>query len=252
MADDETPTTDVAATAAPPPPPNRAARRKAAKTKRPPKLDQSVRDAIDRAKHGQRQPTGDGLPDGAQVLEPTPEQIAQAEAAAQAAAAGFPPTGGGDTPPLDPSQMSPELLQQLAAMTGGGAQAGGAAAALAKAKRRHKKYVDLEAELAVFLMMPAAPCEIAGDNYCAMHFVQQGPLLAHRLTAYAETHDATFELLSKIVEAGGMVALIVAVAAYALPPMLHHGLPAPEGLRRMYGVPQKTPAPAPQGVDDVG
>ena len=121
----------------------------------------------------------------------------------------------------------------------GQVDAPGRALAQGKGKRRNKKYVDLEAELAVFLMMPAVPCEMAGDTYCAMHFAQQGPQLAHRLTAYAETHDATFELLSKIVEAGGMVALIVAVAAYALPPMLHHGLPAPQGLRRMYGVPPK-------------
>lgn len=227
------------------PPANRAARRKAAKAK--PKVpDQTVLDAIARAKNGGRGPKG---PDGAVELQPTPEQIAAAqdafarENAGGGAAAGDTQPGAGDMPPIDPSQMSPELLKQLEEMTGGGASAGGAAAALAaaKGKRRAKKYVDLEGELVVFLMMPAVPCEMAGDQFCAMHFAQQGPMLAHRLTAYAETHDATYELLSRIVEAGGMVALIVAVAAYALPPMLHHGLPAPEGLRRMYNVPPKAP-----------
>lgn len=235
MADAPTPITQA---------PNRASRRKAAKGRR--KVpDRTVLDAINRAKSGGRNKP----PDGAAVIEPTPEQIAAAQDAfaaqnaGQAPSPGMPPMGG-DMPPLDPSQMDPAVLKQLEEMSGGGLAAGSAAQALAQGrKKRAKKYVDLEAELAVFLMMPAVPCEMAGDTFCANHFAQQGPMLAHRLVAYAETHDATFELLCKITQAGGMVTLIVAVAAYALPPMLHHGMPGPEGLKRMYHVPPKAPEP---------
>jgi hypothetical protein len=230
-----------------PPMPNRAARRHAPK-------DVTVLDAIERAKRGGKSKP----PDGASILEPTPEQIAEAQDAMVRAAAGEtpPPAGGGspaDAIPLDPSQMPPELIKQLENMQSaiggpGAAPAAGGTVASTKA-RRAKKYLDLEKELAVVLMLPAMPAEMAGDQYCAMHFATQGPVLAFRLTLYAETHEATFKLLCQIVEAGGIFTLIIAVAGYALPPLLHHGMPAPQGLKSMYHVPHKVPAQAQEAQD---
>lgn len=220
--------------------PGRTQRRRAERATRNKSIpDATVKEAIDRAKRGERQPKDEGAPDGATMIAPTPEQIAAMQEAQVAANA-----GAGDAPPLDPSQMPPELLKQLEDMGGNpGAMPGGAGGLVAPKSnaRRAKKYIDLEKELAVVLTLPAAPCEMSGDSYCAMHFAMQGPQLAHRLTVYAETHDATFELLCRIVEAGGIFTLIIAVAGYLLPPLLHHGMPAPQGLRDMYHVPPKAP-----------
>lgn len=106
-------------------------------------------------------------------------------------------------------------------------------------KARSKRFVDLEKELAILLTLPGPAFEAGGDTYCASHFMMQGPLLASRLTSYAETNPATAQFLERIVSAGGIAIVAVAIFSYALPPMLHHGLPAPDGLKKMYHVPVK-------------
>lgn len=157
------------------------------------------------------------------------------------------PTGGAEhganAPPVDdpppgiPEGLPPELTEMLAqAQRTSGA---GVPGAVKPAGRRDKKFSELEKELAVLLTLPGPFFEGGGDHYCATHFMMQGPLLANRLTVYAETNPATYDLLIRIVAAGGFAVVAMAIFAYALPPMMHHGLPAPAGLKKMYHVPEK-------------
>lgn len=102
--------------------------------------------------------------------------------------------------------------------------------------KRQAKYISLERELAALLSMPALPMDKLGDTYCANHFATQGPMLAMQLTAYCESHKATYETLLRLVQAGGIITLSVAVAMYAAPPILHH-TGGPDSMKSMFGVP---------------
>jgi hypothetical protein len=172
--------------------------------------------------------------EGGNVASPEPVPIPPSAA---------PPSPEFDIPPGIPQDVPPEIRAMLgmaqAQAAGEEPPKGGKPGAGPVAKARSKRFVDLEKELAVLLTLPGPFFEGGGDSYCAAHFMIQGPLLANRLVMYAETNPATAVLLERIVAAGGFAVVAMAIFSYALPPMLHHGLPAPEGLKKMYHVPEK-------------
>lgn len=166
-----------------------------------------------------------------------------------------PPSPDADLPPGIPSDLPPEiarLVGQAQQAAGGeeGARTAPGARGSTVGKARKKEFVELQGELAILLSLPGPAFEAGGDTYCATHFMVQGPLLAERLTTYAETNPATAQLLKRIVEAGGFAVVAMALFSYALPPALHHGLPAPEGLRKMYHVPAKEHKHEPEEGED--
>jgi hypothetical protein len=145
--------------------------------------------------------------------------------------------------------ISPEIEAQVREALGeGGGDAIKALTAAAPKKARAKRYVELEAKLALLLIWPAPVAERAGDLFCAEHYAAQGPLLAAALTSWAEGHPAFYALLIQLLQVGSLATLILAVGAYALPPLIHHGLvPAPDALRRHFGLPvEPKPEPEPE------
>jgi hypothetical protein len=176
---------------------------------------------------------------------PLPDVDAVASEQAPPTQAEAAPSPEADLPPGMPTDLPPEIAGLIAsaqAASGGDGAASpppGRVAGATVGKARSKRFTDLEKELAILLTLPGPLFEGGGDAYCAAHFMIQGPLLANRLVAYAETNPATAQLLERIVAAGGFAVVAMAIFSYALPPMMHHGLPAPEGLRKMYHVPEK-------------
>lgn len=151
--------------------------------------------------------------------------------------------------PIDPDapafdKLPPELRE--AAEKQGIKIPDGAASALAKQSKRAPRYLTLERELAALLSLPAIPCDALGDEFCANHFASQGPALAMQLTIYSESHKATYDVLVRLVAAGGILTLSTAVAMYALPPILHHA-GGPEKLRQTFAVPDR---PVPNAEED--
>lgn len=157
------------------------------------------------------------------------------EAAARLAAAAA--NGGAEaTPPLTMEQLPPEAAKTLGPMLER-ARAGGAPGGLPDDdKKRAKKFLTLEMELAELLTFPAGPALMAGDEFCGQHFATQGPLLAHQLTVYAESHPSTYNTLQWLARQGSLLVIATSVVGYLVPPAIHHGLPAPEGMRRHYGM----------------
>jgi hypothetical protein len=151
------------------------------------------------------------------------------------------PNSGGGTPPMSMDELPPDVAERLKAMGVEGveqAETGSLPAILAGNGKRAKKYVALEQELALLLMLPAPIAEGAGDEFCAQHFSTQGMALAARAVNYAESHEATYRFLVQFVSAGGLITLGTAGILYALPPLVHHGMPAPDWLRKTLGVPE--------------
>lgn len=134
--------------------------------------------------------------------------------------------------PKSPEDLPPEFHEALKE-----AQAG-ETSSISKlvTGKRAARYTALERELSALLSLPALPFDKVGDEFCANHFAQQGPLLAMQLTVYSESHKATYEVLVRLVQAGGILTLSTAVAMYALPPFLHH-VGGPDQLKRSMGVP---------------
>ena len=147
-------------------------------------------------------------------------------------------------PPLTMDQIPPEAqkgLTELLKGTGGDPGAAGTGKTGGKDEkpaRRPKKFIDLERELGELLMFPAGPALMAGDQFCAQHFAVQGPALARQLTIYSESHAATYDTLLWMARQGSLLVIATAVVGYLLPPAIHHGLPAPGGLRKHYGMAQ--------------
>lgn len=189
-------------------------------------VDGNVLDAIARAKRGPGRPRKNPTAAQGQPIDPKLLEAAQK-------AMGEMPGDPGDRPPASPEDLPPELAEAFKQAQQAGAGGGG----LLATGKRAAKYVQLERELAVLLCMPGAGFERAGDEYCAKHFMMQGPLLAANAVRYAETHKAFYELLVRIVETGGIFTLSLAVAMYAIPPILHH-TGGPEPLRKVFGVPE--------------
>jgi hypothetical protein len=149
--------------------------------------------------------------------------------------------GAGGTPPMSMDELPPDVAARLKAMGVEGveqAETGSLPAILAGNGKRAKKYVALEQELALLLMLPAPIAEGAGDEFCAQHFSTQGMAFAARAVNYAESHEATYRFLVQFVSAGGLITLGTAGILYALPPLVHHGMPAPDWLRKTLGVPE--------------
>jgi hypothetical protein len=193
-------------------------------------IPQDVRDRLEELTRG----------GGAAAPPPPPPTSFADTSAAGGAERGADAPADADLPPGIPSDLPPELAGAIK-----DAQRAVAGERSPSASRRQKRFIDLEKELAVLLVLPGPVFEGGGDTYCAMHFMVQGPMLASTLTSYAETNPATAQLLERIVAAGGFAVVAMAIFSYALPPMLHHGLPAPEGLRKMYHVPPKEAKPPP-------
>jgi len=157
-----------------------------------------------------------------------------------AAAAGIPPLTMEEIPP-----EAQKALGDLLASTEGPKAAGGPTGAsdAKESSKRARKYISLERELAELLTFPAGPALMAGDQFCAQHFAVQGPMLARQLVIYSESHAATYDTLVWLARQGSLLVIATAVVGYLLPPAIHHGLPAPSGLRQHYGMEQKPTEP---------
>lgn len=130
--------------------------------------------------------------------------------------------------PKTMDDLPPEIRKQLEDAASDNAPA--------KVGKRAAKYVSLERELAALLSLPALPCDAMGDEFCAKHFASQGPILAAQLAIYSESHKATYDVLIRLTQAGGILTLSLAVGMYALPPILHHA-GGPDALKDKFGVP---------------
>lgn len=84
----------------------------------------------------------------------------------------------------------------------------------------------LEKKLAELLSFPAVPAAMAYDGdpigqlYMVDHFTRSGPRTAALLVEASETNDQLRALLERITMGGGMLTVIVALAAYAAPPVM--------------------------------
>jgi hypothetical protein len=144
--------------------------------------------------------------------------------------------GGTDSMPENlPAGVRDQLKKIAAAQAAGGGDT--ATPVPGGKKKRAAKFIELEAQLCLYLIMPAGAAESAGDEFCAAHFNERGPVLARELAVWSETHPAWYNILRQAVEVGGVITLSMAIVMYALPPAIHHGAPAPDFLRRIMGVP---------------
>ncbi|MGH9047725.1 MAG: hypothetical protein ACRDVW_10495 [Acidimicrobiales bacterium] len=130
------------------------------------------------------------------------------------------------------------------------AQASGAAGVPEDDKKRAKKFTSLERELAELLTFPAGPALMAGDQFCGQHFAVQGPMLARQLTIYAESHPSTYNTLIWLAKQGSLLVIATSIVGYMLPPMIHHGLPAPSAMRTHYGMETAPEAANAQAAQD--
>lgn len=123
---------------------------------------------------------------------------------------------------------------------------------------------ELEKALTEALKSPAIVCSMYGDEWAADHFTNSGPYLARNLIMASEHNpwlrrkledaatgqDAAMKLIS-LVGVGG------ALAAYAIPPVVYFlNLPAPDKMRRMWGIPDRrepvnAPAASPPAFADA-
>lgn len=178
------------------------------------------------------------------------DDAAVQQAAAEAAARTPGAAGAAATPPLTMDEIPPEAQKALQGLLKGAEApppgAAGSPPDLKESSKRAKKFIILERELAELLTFPAGPALMAGDTFCAEHFAVQGPMLARQLTIYSESHPATFDTLVWLARQGSLLVIATAVVGYLLPPAIHHGLPAPNGMRKHYGMePRPEPAPEP-------
>lgn len=173
----------------------------------------------------------DHKPPAAIAGEPDAEAVLAA-----AAAAGIPPPRAAPDPdpPLTMGEIPPDAQQALGRLLA--STEGRSSAAPDPPSKRAKKYVLLERELADLLTFPAGPALMAGDQFCSQHFAVQGPALARQLTIYAESHPSTYDMLVWMASQGSLLVIAMSVIGYLLPPMIHHGLPAPSGMRKHYGM----------------
>ena len=115
---------------------------------------------------------------------------------------------------------------------------------------------ELEKLLAEVLQAPAMACALAGDDWAANHFTNQGPVLARTLVSAAE-HNPW--LRSKLEAAAGgdelairlmgISTVVVAAVGYLIPPLIWwFNVPVSPGARAMFGIPPpRRPArPIPQ------
>lgn len=101
----------------------------------------------------------------------------------------------------------------------------------------------LEDALAEILTMPSLGFAIVGDEFCADHFAEMGPRFAKRLVDVSERHEQLRAILERMVTGETVAVLLLDGFAYMMPPLIHHGLPVPPGLRRMMRVPEPLPSP---------
>lgn len=111
----------------------------------------------------------------------------------------------------------------------------------AKATKETSKH--LETALAEILTLPSLGFAISGDEFCADHFAEMGPRFAKRLVDVSERHEQLRAILERMVTGETVAVLLLDGFAYLLPPLIHHGLPVPPGMRRMMGVPEPLPSP---------
>jgi hypothetical protein len=191
------------------------------------------------------------------------KQAEDARAMRPTASRGGPPRRTGESaPPVDPKleadiaqAVPPGLLEQLppeeraellrraqelqdAAAKRADAGAGAGAIERTSRKDRAKRFVSLEEELAALLSSPGLLAGAAGDEYCMQHFTVRGPLLAARLTMLAEAYPSTYRTLHWMAKQGVLLVVLPEIPLFLLPPMVHHGLPVPEAMRRHLGVPE--------------
>jgi hypothetical protein len=131
-------------------------------------------------------------------------------------------------------QLPPEAARALGPMLE--RARAGAGALPEDDKKRAKKFLILEMELAELLTFPAGPALMVGDEFCGQHFAMQGPMLARQLTIYAESHPSTYNTLTWLARQGSLLVIATSVVGYLLPPAIHHGLPAPQAMRQHYGM----------------
>lgn len=101
----------------------------------------------------------------------------------------------------------------------------------------------LEEGLAEILTMPSLGFAIVGDEFCADHFAEMGPRFARRLVEVSERHEQLRTILERMVTGETVAVLLLDGFAYMMPPLIHHGLPVPDGLRKMMRVPEPLPSP---------
>lgn len=178
----------------------------------------------------------------------SPDDAAAAAAAAAMAAGGPLPPGG---LPAGIAEQAQRMAEEMAGEAAGGnssASSAKSSSASSSAKRtggavartedkRPAKFVNLEKQLAGVLSSPAAVAIPAGDMFCANHFLESGPQYASVLVAYAESNATAYKWLLWLCEKGGAALVIVGTVNFLLPPLIHHGLPVPDGVRERYGVP---------------
>lgn len=167
-----------------------------------------------------------------------PEASPGVEALASAAAA---MTGADDAPPNGDAQPEPQAQAEPK-------KRGRPRGSRSSETARREASRQLESALAEILTMPAIGFAMVGDEFCADHFSNAGPHFAKRLVDVSERQPQLRSILEKMVTGETVAVLLLDGFAYLMPPLVHHGLPAPEGLRRMLGVPE--PLPSPHGQPD--
>jgi hypothetical protein len=76
-----------------------------------------------------------------------------------------------------------------------------------------------------------------GDEWATKHFTVTGKELAHRIAITSERHSQLRKWCEAMLETESVLAVALAVAAYAIPPMIHWNIiPGPDNL---LGVPRK-------------
>jgi hypothetical protein len=111
-----------------------------------------------------------------------------------------------------------------------------------KGKKRTRKAnakvtAAIEQALAEIFTAPAMATAIVRDDWATQHFTVTGKELAHRIAITSERHSQLRKWCEAALETESVLAVALAVAAYAIPPMIHWNiLPGPDGL---LGVPRK-------------
>jgi len=106
------------------------------------------------------------------------------------------------------------------------------------AESKAKASAAIERALAETLSLPAVPFSLVGDEFCAQHFATRGPQLAADLVRISENSPALRRVLERFVAGETTAVLVVGLAGYVLPPLLHHGLlPLPAAAASVFGVP---------------
>lgn len=162
--------------------------------------------------------------------------------AAGAAAATASAAPNGSAPPLTMDQIPEDArkaLGPLLARANGEQSAEDAAAEAERNKKRAKKFIALEKELAGLLTSPSIPAYMAGDEFCGEHFAVEGPIVAQQLTMLSEAYPSTYDTLHWLAKQGILLMVLPTLVRFIARPAGHHGLPMPDAARRHYGIPPR-------------